>query len=55
MSPQKKLYVPPVVETIDSSEIIDSIGPARGYGHDLDGTGMLMGSQPRLHSGTGGR
>ncbi len=56
MEPVRKGYVPPVITTIDSSEIIQSIGPAQSYGHQmLDGTGMMMGSQPKLHSPTGGR
>jgi len=56
MKSTQKPYVPPTIETIDSSEILELIGPAQGYGRQLDpATDMLFSDQPSEHRGFGSR
>ena len=56
MSSIQKPYVSPTIRTIDTSEILELIGPARGYGRQLDPTtDMLFSDQPSEHRGFGSR
>ena len=55
MSSIQKPYVPPTIETIDSNEILEAIGPVQGYGHGMDGPGGMFYQQPPMHNGFGNR
>lgn len=55
MSSPQKPYLPPKIETFDSSEILKLIGPVQGYAYQMDlGMGMPNAQQSQ-HSGIGSR